>query len=120
MRNKKALPFCPMAFIQREPAVECGLADVKLVAELLHGNPMTVIHQNSSEDEKKCVESIRDDGIRKDGMRMAAGADHPHHTKLMFLIPALKGIDDVPEIVCMNPAVALPFAEGADLLLREE
>ena len=51
--SKKPLPFSTMEFIQREPPVKCGLADVKQITEPADGGPAAVIHQNDSEDEEE-------------------------------------------------------------------
>ena len=51
---------------------------------------------------------------------MTAGADHSHYPQSMFFVSILKGIGDISEIVCVNPAVALPLAERTDLLLGAE
>ena len=116
--SKKSLPF-PAVFLEELLPTEEGLlGDIKDLADLLHGTQPEGMLRQDTEDEEQAVPAVRDDRIRKHGVRgrvLTLPADQAADAQTDLYRPAIDKLDQGPGIGAVYPPHAPAPAERTDL-----
>ena len=87
--------------------------------ELLNGGKSGKVFPEDAQDKEQAVAGVRDDDIRKDGVRMVtAVTEDPEDAEIRFLLCAGAEVNDGSAVVAMDVAVSGTPADGTGLQFR--
>ena len=90
-----------------EPAVQDGMGDRIDIINLLDRHGMGIVQAQDVKDERHGILPVGDEGIRQDGMGMAAAAPYPGDPYPIVYRPAILNLHHATFIVSKDPALAL-------------
>lgn len=108
-----------MGYKKSNPFEKLVLGNPISFTELFDGVKFCKVLPEDAQDKEQAVAGVRDDDIRKDGMRMAAAVtEDPEHTEIRFLLCAGLEVNDRSAVVIMDMAVSGAPTDGAGLQFR--
>lgn len=110
-----------MQFPERDPFIELAGRNAEAFTQLLAGLEPGKSLCKDAQDKEEAVAGVWDDGIREDGMGMAAAfTDQSEDGDLREYGPALNKVDESSAIVRMDMAVSGRATDGTGLPFRAE
>lgn len=108
-----------MGFKKSNPIEKLVLGDSISFTELFDGVKFCKVFPEDAQDKEQAVAGVRDDDIRKDGVRMVtAVTEDPEHTKIRFLLCAGLEVNNGSAVVIMGMAVPGAPADGTGFQFR--
>lgn len=103
-----------------KPVIKLVAGDGKTFTDTLRSVKSRKVLSKNTKDKEQSVSGVRDDKIRKDGMRMPTGADKAHDTELMTDSFSVDEVGDGTVIVGMDTAGPLSTAAWTGPKFRAE